>query len=341
MNAMDLFKMMAAQGPLRTMMFLGDWQVTIRMYYLYTAIETGLVKALAEPRTRAELLDRLKVRRPELLDALLDVGLAIGELGVTGGRYRVKGRRSKALQADKDEIFTGIVQANVTYYHETFLDAGSRLRGAPLADLLDKYAEIIARFSRGTEPFIADFLKRALDRRQALRLLEIGCGSGIHLRSASAIHPAITGVGLDVDARVAVQARQNLAGWGIGDRFQVLEGDIRHPPAELVGCFDVVTLFNNVYYFPEAERPALFKQLRGLVSSGGRLLLVTFTASKGKDPMAAALNLATSSEQGCTPLPEAGELMEQLRAAGFGKVARQKLMPRSTLLGFTCSTEGH
>jgi|GEM_PF-313456 len=339
MNALDLFKLMASQGPLRTMRFLSDWQASIRMYYLFAAIETGLIEALDIPRTKADLLERLSVKRPTMLDALLDVGVAIGELAICGDRFKVKGTRSKALQNDKDEIFTGIVQANVTYYHETFHDAAIRVRGAALADLLGKYSEIIARFSRGTEPFITDFLNRCLPRKRALRLLEVGCGSGIHLRTASTLNPEISGFGLDINPTVASQAKQNLTEWGIGDRFTVLAGDIRDPPADIVGPFDIVTLFNNIYYFPEDDRPALFRQLRRLVGGGARLLLVTFAASHGKDAMAAALNLATTSEHACTPLPDEQTLIEQLRGAGFASITRRRLMPRSTLLGFDARAE--
>jgi hypothetical protein len=156
------------------MRFLSDWQASIRMYYLFASIETGLIEALDIPRTKADLLERLSVKRPMMLDALLDVGVAIGELAMCGDRFKVKGTRSKALQNDKDEIFTGIVQANVTYYHETFHDAAIRVRGAALADLLGKYGEVIARFSRGAEPFITDFLRRCLPRKRPLRLLEVG-----------------------------------------------------------------------------------------------------------------------------------------------------------------------
>ena len=134
-----------------------------------------------------------------------------------------------------------------------------------------------------------------------------------------------------------ISSKNCCTGGSWSSRFRVLSGDIRTPPAELVGPFDVVTLFNNVYYFPLAERPALFKQLRALINDTGRLLLATFVAGHGRDPISAALNLATSSERGCTPLPEEAMLVEQLRDAGFRAVRRQRLMPRSTLLGLTAT----
>ena len=69
MNALELFKLMVAQGPLRTMKFLDIWQASIRMYYRYAAIETGLIKAPSDPRTRAELVDLLAVKRLEIFEA--------------------------------------------------------------------------------------------------------------------------------------------------------------------------------------------------------------------------------------------------------------------------------
>jgi SAM-dependent methyltransferase len=333
MNILDIFKLAMSQGPVNTMVFLSDWQVSIRMYYLYAAIESGLISALRTPATKAALLATLLVENEEMLDALLDVGLATGELALKRGHYRLKGRRSRALVDDKDEIFTGMIQANVTFYHETFHDSPARIKGAPLADLLGKYADLIAKFSRSSEPFVLDFLCREAKKKNASSLLEIGCGSGIHMRSAAQANPRIRGIGIDIDPRVAKDAMDNMTAWGIKDRFTVVTGDIRNPPDEIKGPFDIVTLFNLIYYFPEKERPELLKRLRELLSNDGRLLLVSFMASKGRDPMGAALNLATSSERGCTPLPDEEMLTSQLKEAGFQKIERKRLIPKSSMIG--------
>ena len=49
--------------------------------------------------------------------------------------------------------------------------------------------------------------------------------------------------------------------WGLNDQFKIILGDIRQPPEELGSPFDLVTMYNNNYYFSEAERPALFDSL--------------------------------------------------------------------------------
>jgi hypothetical protein len=53
-----------------------DWQALVRLPFIYAALESGLLEALRVPASRDELMSNLKVARPEILDALLDVGVA-------------------------------------------------------------------------------------------------------------------------------------------------------------------------------------------------------------------------------------------------------------------------
>ena len=329
-----MFKLMADQGPLNTVAFLNDWQTSIRMYFLYTGLQSGLFKALKIPCSKDALTEKLSPKRLDLFDALLDVGLTTKELGLNNGLYRLKGRRAKALANDPDEIFTGIVQANVTYYHIVFHDAAPRMAGGPLADLLEIYGDVIARFSRSTEPFVLDFLQQALKKREAPRLLEIGCGSGVHLRSAHTINPKVSGTGIDINPKVAEAARKHIVEWGLDQQFNIVAGDIRNAPNGTEGPFDMITLFNLIYYFKDDERPALFRQLKEKLADDGVFLLVTMVSSKAKDAMAAALNLATVSEQGTTALPDEQVLADQLKVAGFSKVTFKRIMPKSSFMGF-------
>jgi len=60
---------------LRTMKIPGlfpimrDWQAYVRMHFIYAAIESGLLEALSAPPSRDELIQKLNVKRPEILDA--------------------------------------------------------------------------------------------------------------------------------------------------------------------------------------------------------------------------------------------------------------------------------
>ncbi|MHB8875929.1 MAG: SAM-dependent methyltransferase [Myxococcaceae bacterium] len=169
----------------------------------------------------------------------------------------------------------------------------------------------------------------------ARRVLELGCGSAAHLRTAALANPELRGVGLEIDGAVVKQALDNLAQWELSARFQVLEGDVRHPPAELTGPFDVVTLYNLIYYFPPEERRGLLASLKPLLAEGGVVAIVTSAQSKGRDAVTANLDVATRSMVGCWPLPDEAELLAQLSGAGFTSTSSSRLMPGGAYYGIT------
>jgi tRNA A58 N-methylase Trm61 len=59
---------------------------------------------------------------------------------------------------------------------------------------------------------------------------------------------------MELQPAVAEMARTNLCNWGLEGRIRIEEGDFR---AKATGeHFDIVTLYNNIYYFPVEERVA-------------------------------------------------------------------------------------
>jgi cyclopropane fatty-acyl-phospholipid synthase-like methyltransferase len=166
-----------------------------------------------------------------------------------------------------------------------------------------------------------------------MRILDVGCGSGVYLRTALDANPQVTGVGVDVDPAVVQEARGNLESWDTVDRFEVMMADICSPPTELQGPFDLIMLIAIIYYIPLKVRPELFRTLRGLLAPGGTLAIVSTVRGTHQDVAAANLNLVTSSIVGCTVLPDPDRLKAQLREGGFAQVESRRLMPRSALLG--------
>jgi hypothetical protein len=100
-------------------------------------------------------------------------------------------------------------------------------------------------------------------------------------------------------------------------------GDVRdrEPKPE----FDLLTLHQNIYYFPVAERVALLARLRGWLRPGGRILLTT--VCRGASPVNEILSLWGAITEGCGRLPDPGELVEQLRQAGYRDANARNLMP--------------
>src|SRR5205823_11436505 len=107
-----------------------------------------------------------------------------------------------------------------------------RLRGEPLGDYLEATGNTIARSSRVLEPFVADFAREMAGKDRPVRILEVGCGSGVYLRHAAEANRLATGIGVDMHKDVVRLAAANLEEWGIGDRFRVVRADIRRAPAE-------------------------------------------------------------------------------------------------------------
>jgi ribosomal protein L11 methyltransferase len=101
---------------------------------------------------------------------------------------------------------------------------------------------------------------RELDKieRRVARFLDVGSGSGILSIAAAKLHPAATGVALDVDPIAVDAARENLERNGVSARVSV--GD--QPLEALDGVFDLV-LANIQADVLEALAPSLAARVGG------------------------------------------------------------------------------
>ncbi len=333
MNLRYLFSFLRIMKTPGLYAIMKDWQGFIRMHFIYAAYESGLLQTLSAPRTRDELIKELDVQRTELLDALLEVGLASEELVLGNSRFRVRGKRSKALMGPNGDMLAAMIQANVTYYNDAYRNVAERIRGCELGDDLPKIGDLVARYSKISEPILNAFISKIVIGKNPLRILDVGCGSGVLLKSAFDANPFASGIGLDIDQAVVEQARHNMSAWGLSDRFKILCGDVRTVSKELTDSFDIITLYNLLYYFQKTERPGLLQTLRGMLSPQGVLAVAMGFHSRGKDIATANLNLVGSSLKGITPLPELDEVTSLLKQCGFSTIEVHRFMPGSTFCG--------
>ncbi len=325
-----MFRMLRIPGLLPIMR---DWQAFLRMQFLFAAYESDLLPELTSACTREMLIEKLGVKRPDLLDALLEMGLAVGELGRKNGYFYLWGKRSKAIVGGKGDLLVAMIQANVTYYSDAYRHAAGRLRGEALGDDLEKIGDLVARFSKGVEFIIKKFVSIVASGKKSMRVLDVGCGSGVHLKNIYGINPNATGLGLEIDPAVIKQAKENIAEWGFTDRFDIFQGDIRNPPEGVAGPFDLVTLYNILYYFEEEDRTELLKKIHDMLSPQGVLAVVMNFHSRGKDVTAANLNVVNCSLKGLTPLPDMEAITSLLKQCGFGKIEIHRFIPGSTFCG--------
>ncbi|KQY29163.1 SAM-dependent methyltransferase [Nocardia sp. Root136] len=303
-----------------------------RASFLVAALDQGVLQELSgAPRDLDAIADAIGIvgdRR--LLGAWLDLGVRLGELGISEGRYRLSSRRAKALARPRNDAVAAALEELVRFHLPVLLNGPAMVRSGARLTMSDQDGSIIARSSRIVQPFLEEAVEGVLAPTGPVRLLEIGCGSGVYVRHAASLNPGLTAVAIDYQAEVAAEAAANLALWGLADRVEVKCSDVREfASSEL---FDIVTMHNNIYYFAVEERTKLLECVRLLLKPGGRLLLTT--ACRGGNLSTEVLGLWFEFADFGGPLPAATELAQQLTAAGFADVEVRRLIPGEQFCSF-------
>jgi 4-hydroxy-2,2'-bipyrrole-5-carbaldehyde O-methyltransferase len=296
----------------------------VRVQFLVTAAEMGVLEALRSPASAERIGESLAVTRPDLLERLLAVGVSVGELRRQNGAYQLRGRLARALSRDDGDVLLAAMQELVGYHAAVYRDLPEQLRGGPAGDYLDGREVLIARSSRIVEPATGELLDLLVGPDRPVTVLDVGCGSGGFLRRVAQASPLARGIGIDKVPEVVEHAKRNLRLWDLADRFDVIHADIRSPAAELSGPFDLVLLSNNLYYFEDGELPSLFETLRSRLRPSGVLVVVSLM--RGASITAAELDLILAATKGCGPLPEEEHVAATLRDGGFD-VRRFGLLP--------------
>ena len=328
---------LAASGQLPLLAALrGTFQNAYRAAFVTAGISEGLFNLLrAGPASLDQIHAHMVGRNAaayslEKLRAWLEVGVTLGELKSTPAGYTLRGRLARQFARESNDALAAMFLEVFTLHHDLLLQTPARLRSGEFLALGDTDGQLIARSSRILEPYILDVVDDATPPAGPLSVLEVGCGSGVYVRQICRRNPQARVVGLELQPEVAAFARRNLQSWGLADRTQVETADVRaFAPAER---FDLVTLHNNIYYFPVAERLDLLRRLSGFLKPGGRLLVTTGCAGY---PATMLLNLWGEMTAGAGPLPEAREFTGVMRQAGFNPVRAAELLPGGGFYAFT------
>lgn len=303
-----------------------------RVLWLGAAAREGVLRELARrPRGAAGLAASLGLSADaaDALGAWLDLGVAVGVLRVRAGRYALRGIAVPLASVANDAVAAFYIEL-ATLHHALVTQAVGRLReGRPFA-IADADPELIARSSRLTTPYLAAAIERVVPREGAVRLVEVGCGSGEHIRTAATCNGQLTAVGIELQEPAAALARANLAAWGLGDRVAIEVGDVRDRTG--TEDADIVSLHQNIYYFAAHERVALLRHLATFLAPGGRLLVTT--ACRGTGHAAAGLDLWAALTEGADRLPRRDELLAQVRAAGYADAEALDLTPDGMFCAF-------
>ncbi|MEV5379593.1 class I SAM-dependent methyltransferase [Streptomyces nondiastaticus] len=308
-----------------------------RAAFLASAAGSGVLGCLAvRPCDLESLADKLGAAQDkQRLRAWLELGVRLGELDRREGCYRLKSIPARTLaRAGNDALAAALEE--VLRFHVPVLLGGPRMAATgERFSLGDQDGLVIARSTRVIEPLVEAAIARTLDRDNPVRLLEVGCGSGVHVRHAARLNPRLSALAIDMQEEVAETATKNMAEWGLADRVETRRGDLR--TLDLEPQFDLVTMHNNIYYFAEDERVAALEKARSLLAPGGRILLTT--SCQGGNIGLDVLSLWFTYADFGGPLPREEELVAQLERAGFTGVEAARLVPGEQFRAFTATSK--
>jgi len=301
--------------------------------YIAALVEHGFFDLLtAGPASLEKLMDAtgIDAEHGSAFRTWLQAGIRLKLLRLDEGQYHLNGLAKGLARIPENDALLAIIQEAANLHHKLILHTPSKLTAGEKWTLNDQDGEVIARSSRIVEPFQTAMIQSLFPKDDPIRLLEVGCGSGIYIKEAAMHNSQLTAVGVELQADVAEMARKNLKGWQVEDRVQVEQGDIREKNFELE--FGIITLYNNIYYFPVSERVALLTHLKDFLKPGGFLVLVT--GCQGGQALMEMLNLWGAATAGADRLPAPDEMVTQMQAAGFKHVQAKNFLPGDSFYYF-------
>lgn len=298
----------------------------LRVAFIGAGLRSGILHLLRNRPASAEEVAAHFGYRADMIEGLrawLDLGVQLGALGRRRSRYRIRSRALKGLLKPGNDPIAAFFEEFTELEHRLVIETPQRLIGGEWFELADADPELIARTSRAAEPWLARAITDIVPETGPFKLVEVGPGSGVHMRTAARLNPQLRAIGLELQEPAAEQARKNLISWGLADRVRVEVADIRERTGS--NDADLVTLHQNIYYFPTDEQAELLRHLGSFLVPGGKLLITTVVRNSGS--ASAALDLWGAMTRGASRLPSPDELTALLESAGYKDVTCRKLGP--------------
>lgn len=296
-----------------------------RAVFVSAALSEGIIDILSErPRTCEEIMNIIGSDMDSKgLQAWLDLGVSLGELKKGPDGYRIAGYLSKQLSNKSYDAYGAYLQARVEAFYHYVLKTPAFVKENRRFEPDEAHGELFARSSKTTEPLVLDLVDRIIPTDGQCKLLEVGCGSAVYIVRACERNPELTAIGLELHRDIVELAETTVKKHGVGDRVSIRVADVRNFEAD--SEFDLITLHNLIYYFPEHERPALFSRLFGFLKPGGTLVMTTLC--QGPAHAFRLMNLWSTMSEGYGPLPIPNELTRQLNDGGFHEISRSSIIP--------------
>jgi SAM-dependent methyltransferase len=257
-----------------------------------------------------------------LLDALVGVEL----LAKREGRYEIAPDMARYLVRESPE-YMGTFLATDSLWEAWGHLADAVREGKPQRSVSEQEAAedffpVLVRTLHITNSESARRLAPQLvaGAKKGLRVLDIGCGSGVWSIAIAKADPQARITAFDYP-QVLDTTRQFAEREGVGDRTEYLAGDFRVAKFP-ERSYDIAILGNIVHGEGEARTRDLFSRVHRALDSGGRLAIADMIPNDERTgppfPLLFALNMLVNTDQGDTYT--LAEYRKWLTGAGFGGV---------------------
>lgn len=321
-------------GRLRSL--VGVMQLTRPVYrvaFVAAAHSSGVLRLLAaRPRDVTQIAAELWPDAClETLEAWLEIGVQLGDLRREGGRYALGSELVRRLTSPAHDAIAAALVEVARYHFSVILETPRLLGSGRQLSLGDQDGELIARSTLVLYPFVREAIDAELRRAPARHVLEVGCGSGLYAKYLAEQLPQAHVHALELQPEVGAMARDNVRSWGLEQRISIEVADVSEFEAD--ERFDLITLHNNLYYFPRERRATVLEHLRGLLKPDGRVLITT--SCRGSSLGLNVLHLWFAASERNAGLPSKDEVFAQLSVAGFGAVRARRLIPLEEYYSFS------
>ncbi len=211
--------------------------------------------------------------------------------------------------------------------HRSCLDAFATGDSVPFQGRSAAFSEAVAEGTFGLQVLSARKLLPALPGLQEKldaggTVLEVGCGEGRHLLQMTKAFGQARCIGVDIDPTGLKAARAAVDAAGVGDRVDLIEGDVGNAVAE--GSADAVVMIEVLHEIAPAIRQQVIDGCHRALAPGGWLLIVdeTYPSTLAESRQPEFLFPVQTGFEELTwgnVLPTAEEQETLLRSAGFSE----------------------
>lgn len=295
---------------------------------LRAALDEGVLAALVEPLTAAELATRTGLRAGRLTDFLLALD-AHGIVARDGDRYRLAPAFATLLlsrmmpplvdQLGRSAAIKRLLTPRDAHEGNFALLAPEEALVFARSVAPNPLSPHTATLHRGMVAAVPALLARW---ESGARHLDLGCGVGGLLLGLATAFPRLQAVGIELEPQIAAEARRRAAAAGVAERVDVRQGNALDL-AE-IAAYDSVVWAQQ--FFPTPTRASALAVARRAIKEGGFLLVPAFVG--GEPP---ADDAALHSPAGQT------YALSRLRFAAWDvpALSREALLDEVTAAGFT------